>query len=362
MVTPARAATPGLAALALAALLAFPLAAETVVSAEAAASAGAFVTESGVSSDASLAAGSLTVRVDTARNEAVKASGEFSIDAAQNLTLRKAWMKARLPWLVEGTTGRLTVGLAPLSWGKGFLFNAGDPIFGELPAMAGLSGGDYRTATDWLASLYLPLGDFSFAEAVYLPPVSDGVGTPKDRAGGRVQLVPSRAFLQSVETGWLHDGAGAERGYVAADGSLWADWYGAASFISANPAASVSGKPVTGADWSLSFGLFRILDIPNWPLTLRAEGLAHPGRNAQAWFGLASLGISEIASLGVQGMVATGSGNVSDAMPSGSAIAGILGEFVPLKGFSLSGQVLRAYAFLGGTSFWALKAGAKYEF
>lgn len=349
------------------ALFSLPAVAETVVSAEIQASATALISDTGISSAPASNSGSFTLGVDTERNDAVKASASVSVNSAGELALNRAWMKARMPWLIEGATSRLTVGLAPLSWGKGFLFNAGDPIFGELPAMTSLSGGEYRTATAWLAAIYLPLGAFSFAEAVYLPPIptassaagdnsgtdTDASDTLRDRAGGRVQMTVALPFLQSVEAGWLHDERDGERGYLAADGSLWADWYAAAAFVSRNPADSLAGERVAGpdgtaADWSVSGGLFRIFDFTDYPLTCRLEGLAHPALNAQNWFGLVSLGLGDIASAGVQGLYATGSGMVPGSSPSagmqpGTIIAGLIAELTPVKGFTLSAQALRRY-------------------
>jgi len=339
--------------------------ADSVVSAEIDARAGARVSERGIASEEALGAGSLSLAFETERNSTVKASGSITVDRKGNLSLDRAWMRARFPWLVEGTTSRLTLGLAPLSWGKGFVFNAGDPVFGELPPGTGLSGGDYRTATDWLASLYLPLGSFSFAEAVYLPPV-EGASTGAitgDRAGGRVNVVPALPFLQSLEAGWLHGEGTGERGYLAADGSLWADWYGALSFVSANPLDSASGKAVGGADWSASFGLLRIFDLPDHPLSVRVEGLAHPGLNAQNWFAQLSVGLGDLASLGLQAIAATGSNTVPGSLPAGAALAGVIGEFTPVKGFTLSAQAMRTYVPDNDeASAWVVIGGATCKF
>ncbi len=358
-------------ALALAAAL-VPLGAETVVSAEIAASASAKIGTGGFSSVPEANGGSVSIGIDTARNEAVKASAGIAVNQRGELTLNRAWMKARMPSPAEGTSSRLTVGLAPLSWGKGFLFNAGDPIFGEMPAMNALSGSEYRTAADWLAAIYLPLGPFSFAEAVYLPPVigpstgsveANAAISPRDRAGGRVQIEAGLPLLQSVEAGWLHAVSAEERGYAAADGSLWADWYAVAAFASKNPAASATGERVDGADWSLSGGLFRIIDLPDYPVTFRLEALAHPGRNAQNWFALMSVGLGDLASAGFQGVYATGSGDVSERFPSGSLVAGLIGEFSPVKGFTLSAQALRtSIPAMPDASGYLISVGARCKF
>lgn len=348
-----------------------PLRAEAAVSGEIALSAGAAAGSGGISSRPDLSGGSLTLGLDTLNNDSVKASASLRLDSGGGFVLERAWAKARFPWFLEGTTSRFTAGLAPLSWGKGFLFNAADPVFGELPPLSGLSSGEYRIAAAYLASFYAPLGAFSFAEALWLPALPQtaaGGGTPpgavlanrNDRGGGRVALVPSWRYLQSLEASWLHEENGPERGSLAAEGSLWADWYAAVSFASPNPLAS--------ADWSVSAGLFRIVDFPGYPVTLRVEALAHPGSNAELWYGLASVGLNEVFSVTLQGLAATGSeSGTEDAFGSilspGEGLGGILVRAAPFTGYTLQTALLRTFeGERDGNGTWIITAGMAFKF
>lgn len=363
--------------------------AEAAVTGKVSLSAGALADDRGISSREELSAGDLTIGIDTLKNATVKASASLRLDSAGGLTLERAWAKARFPWILEGTTLRLTAGLAPLSWGKGFLFNAGDPVFGELPALSGLSSGDYRISAAYMASLYAPLGDFSFTEALWLPSMpqigADGGDPPAalranrlERGGGRIALVPSWRYLQSLEAGWLHEQRGFERGYLAAEGSLWADWYAAASFASEDPVSSAAGTYRSGSDWSVSAGLFRMLDFPNCPVTLRFEALSHPGRNAELWFGLASVGLNEVFSVSLQGLAASGrepvateydapgtvgNGALWSLLSPGSGLGALIVSATPFTGYTLSASALRIVSEESGESgSWIITARMAFSF
>ena len=262
--------------------------------------------------------GGIRLRLDSSKNDALKGSFQATIDSTKKTTLDRAYFKARFPWFVEDTSLRFTAGLAPLSWGKGFLFNAGDPVFGVIPTVDALSAGDYRTATDWMGLLYLPVGTFSFAELVCLPPVS----TRRSRSGGRFVLTPDFGFLQSVETGYLFEEGPVHKGYVAMDGSLFFDWYAAGS--------------VFDGEYAISFGLFRLFDfIPNLPLSLRTEGLVYPQKNVQYWYPSLTAGLTDELEFGVQGYAQTGDDN--------NLTAGLVTSLSPLKGFTLSASAMKRF-------------------
>lgn len=179
--------------------------------------------------------------------------------------ITKAWVKARLAAL------RLTVGKTRLSWGEGFMFNAGDVIFNG--KNADLSAEDLRDNNTWLTALYLPLGDFSFIEAVFLPPdlpikeylsSLQNPSAPKptlasfdtSSAGGRLY---TKLGGLKLEAGYLWDGADAlNKPYISLQGNLGADIHLSSSIgIPANDPWTTD----TPKNWEISTGLLYQLSL-----------------------------------------------------------------------------------------------------
>ena len=195
---------------------------------------------------------SLTADVTNAREETT----EFDV--------YRAFIRARLPWF------RLTMGKTRLSWGEGFMFNAGDVLFDSLSTSVDLTGEEIRTTGTWLASVYCPLGRFSFAETVLLTPEENPEDYPS--GGGRLVLRPGGI---KTEAGYIYAGdAGEHRPYVSFQGGGLINWHlSAASAI----------EPVAGAEKQLderlrlSFGLFQLFRLAySSTLNLRLEGLLRP--------------------------------------------------------------------------------------
>lgn len=172
-----------------------------------------------------------------------------------NVDLQKAWVKARLDAV------RLTIGKTRLSWGEGALFNAGNVIFGD--TAVDLSAEDLRDDNAWLAAANLPLGDFSFLEAVVLPPVlsAEGGGPENSSFGGRAY---TRLGGVKMEAGYLRSGESVDRAvpaahepYFSLQGNAWADWHLSSS-------ASVRGTALapSAEDWTISSGLYRQWSVP----------------------------------------------------------------------------------------------------
>lgn len=223
-------------------------------------------------------------------NQNVKAQLQMDGYVADSVyvDIPRAWIKVRLPWL------RLTIGKTRLSWGEGFVFNAGDVIFGSMNAPGGdLSAAALRDETAWLASVYVPLGPFSFLEAAVLPfgvsppagGLSDELGSllsPRpfaDLAGGAGLRGVFRLGGMKVEPGWYANWAdGAHRPYLSLQGHLLVDW---------NLSAAL-GIPITDPDWAeagrwlgLSAGLFQLFRLGgDRSLALRLEAALRP---AAAW-------------------------------------------------------------------------------
>jgi hypothetical protein len=141
--------------------------------------------------------------------------------------LKKAYIRTHFDVL------RVTAGKTRVAWGDGFLFNAGDVVFGSMLPVADLSVNLLRDTTDWMVDLYLPLGDFSFLESIILPfsplraPGSPLVAADTLRGGGRI--VTKLAGVK-METGYLFRAdAASHRPYVSFQGNLFFDAYVSAS-------------------------------------------------------------------------------------------------------------------------------------
>jgi len=208
------------------------------------------------------------------------------------LSLPRAYVKVRLPWF------RLTAGKTRVSWGDGFLFNAGDVVFGSMSLLAGgLNESVLRDETTWLAGLYVPLGPFSYLEGVLVPydPLSAS-GDPLGLAGGAGLVTALTQLLDpvtpeelaggvrgvfrlggvKVETGYFGSGrAGEHRPYLSLQGHLGVDW-------------NLSGAlaiPTTDPQWGrwdewldLSAGVLSLHRLPGGQvLSLRLEAAVRPG-------------------------------------------------------------------------------------
>ncbi|NOY09034.1 MAG: hypothetical protein GXP33_09350 [Spirochaetes bacterium] len=142
----------------------------------------------------------------------------------------RLYIKARFPGF------RITAGKNRVSWGEGFLFNAGDIIFEGAGLLRSLSYDVLRTETDWLADIYIPLGLFSFAEGIVLP-FPAGSAAPSSsftvvhwnnaRYGGRI--VTQLAGIK-LEAGGLYT-KNTVTPYISFQGHLFADIYSDCSVI-----------------------------------------------------------------------------------------------------------------------------------
>ncbi|MBN1413096.1 MAG: hypothetical protein JW969_19810 [Spirochaetales bacterium] len=219
----------------------------------------------------------------SAGNRNVKAELELEATVSDQLLLNitKAYFKARFPVF------RLTMGKTRVSWGEGFLFNAGDLIFDGLSFPSAISTGDLRIETDYMAVLYFPLGRFSYFETVYLPkpvmvdmdpspssefymPASVDIGSTE--AGGRFQFDIARTKL---EFGYLYKGAlRSHNAFVSLQGNLLVDWNLSASCaINQDNADPELIKQSLG----VSFGLFSQFGLgSDSSLTLRLESAIKP--------------------------------------------------------------------------------------
>jgi hypothetical protein len=222
-------------------------------------------------------------------NENVRAQLQLDgwIGEEAALDIPRAWLRVRLPWF------RLTIGKTRLSWGEGFVFNAGDVLFDSLSALAGdLSAAALRDQTAWLAAAYVPLGAFSFLEAVTLPfgvPDAPGLSTDPNAWAG---LLAPQSFAElaggaglrgvfklwgvKLESGWYVDWAQrANKPYLSLQGHLLADWN--LSAVLAVPMDDPRGSDA-GQWLAVTAGLFHLARLGgDRSLTLRLESMLSPG-------------------------------------------------------------------------------------
>jgi hypothetical protein len=224
----------------------------------------------------------------SASSENVKA--ELAVDAllgdSLSVSLARAFVSVRLPAVNAPSAPRvrLTAGKARLSWGEGVAFNAADLLDGSFSAAGlDLTADILRDDASWMAAVYVPLGRFSFAEALVLPPALDVAQLVADPAGplpglgdtslgGR--LVGKLAGIKT-EADYLYSGAeGMHRFAASLQGNLVVDWH-----LSAGTAlASASPRPSQLLDnLRLSAGLFHLQRLgPRSTLGIRLEALAAP--------------------------------------------------------------------------------------
>jgi hypothetical protein len=189
-----------------------------------------------------------------------------------SVSIPRAYVKVRFPWF------RLTAGKTRLSWGRGFLYDAGDVIFGGIPLSGDLSASDPRDLTAWLVSPYVSIGDFSFIEGVFLPamparpslmpvPAPPHISLDSVSAGARVVFGFPGIEL---EAGCLYDGeTNAYKPYAGVQASMFFELYGAAGI-------AIPGDASTWDDMSdsllISCGIFRLFDLEDrGSISVRAE-------------------------------------------------------------------------------------------
>ncbi|OHD33209.1 MAG: hypothetical protein A2Y31_05370 [Spirochaetes bacterium GWC2_52_13] len=186
----------------------------------------------------------------------------------------RAYLRVRFP------SFRLTAGKTRVGWGDGMLFNAADVLFGSTDTGVNLQDQELRTSTKWLTSVNIPLGAFSFVEAVVVPPEDlTDADVGKTTLGARYYTTVGS---MKVETGAAYRAdhtSGNPTGqvvspYIALQGNIGADWYVATS---ANLAYPEDIAEELKDSWMLSAGLFHLVNV-GWQGTLsfRLETLVRP--------------------------------------------------------------------------------------
>lgn len=274
----------GLVALAAVALLLSPAVLEAEVASSVTITGYTSVLRSGNSAEL-LAVLKSSLDLNSVGNKNVK--GYFQLDSliadSFGIDVPRAYLKVRFPWF------RLTLGKTRVSWGDGFVFNAGDVVFDSMGVISGdLSAESLRDETGWLGAVYLPIGAFSFLETVVFPyPLPGPEGTFNKDLSVLSNTVPFHELAGGVrgafklggttlETGYFASGREAEhRPYISLHGHLLVDW---------NLSASMA-IPMFSPQWqqwdewlAISAGLFHFVNLGgSKSLSFRLEAAIHPG-------------------------------------------------------------------------------------
>lgn len=189
-----------------------------------------------------------------------------------DIAISRAYVKFRFPSL------RATVGKAPVTWGEGRYFNAGNLPVALTASEANLVRQEFEDTALWQAGVYLPLGSFSFFETLWFPDET-GLLLEDSSAGARLVLRPLGI---KTEISWLFDGRDDGEGnyrwrHKAAagfQGNLVVDWHltAAASFPEGYGAAEALEETLR-----ISAGLYTLLPAGyDGTLSLRLEALSAP--------------------------------------------------------------------------------------
>jgi hypothetical protein len=260
--------------------------------------------------------------------------------------------RAEIRWRMDAgaSTVRFTVGRTRLTWGDGQLYNAGDVINGVRPSNTDLTATTLRDETQWLTVAYLPLGRFSFLEAVALFPMSRVGGV--DETGGddpdiatptlAGSIAPSRAAETAgggriqgqiggikSEIGYLYRGSEeTHQPYASLQGNLFVDWYAALSW--AGGAADAPGLAASG-------GLFHTLNGDRLgTFTARAETLWTEERETLRLFPELTWAPSQLLTLYLRGEVLLAEESAWRDAGDPDAVVAAGSRWTPLTGLTLS--------------------------
>ncbi len=221
----------------------------------------------------------------TAAAAGVPGSGLDPFESPYDFSISRAYIKFRFPAL------RSTIGKAPITWGEGRYYNAGNLPVPLTAADANLVQQSFEDAALWQAGVYIPLGSFSFFETIWLPDETNLL-LEDSSTGARLVLRPLGI---KTEISWLLDGrdvedadfAWAHKAAVGFQGNLGVDWHltGRVTFPEGYGASEALVKSLR-----VSAGLYTMLPVGySGTLNLRLEGRVAPfGRWEEAEGGLSA--------------------------------------------------------------------------
>ena len=186
----------------------------------------------------------------------------------------RAYIRARFQ-LPNDERMHITLGRTRVGWGDGTLFNAGDLLFGASSQTVDLTDETLRDESALLLAAFIPLSDFSFIEALILPPISTLTDLPLADVAAGLRAHGKIGDIKS-EFGYLFRGD-SERHSVAVSmqGNLGIDWY-----ISAATSLTHSATDI-GADLldalTITVGMLHIIDLESdSSLSVRLESIIIP--------------------------------------------------------------------------------------
>jgi len=221
--------------------------------------------------------GGLTFTAVASKNVKAEIAIEVLISATPVFQISRGYLKARLPGF------RTTLGKAPISWGQGFAFNAGDVVFRQYTPAEQLSSDILRDMSKMQVSGFIPLGPFSFLEILILPPEIDFIALASDpdyfmpsisetELGARTYLATGPML---IEPGYLYDAeTDTHYPYIGLQGHLLADLYatGSVGIETQNPDGDIIYQTFV-----MSGGGMYLASFDNGgSLTIRLEALLYP--------------------------------------------------------------------------------------
>jgi hypothetical protein len=191
--------------------------------------------------------------------------------------MQRAYLQIRFP------SFRLTMGKTRLDWGEGMVFNAGNVLEEALELATALTVAGPTSRNRWLSAVNIPLGPFSFLEAVVLPPASmllseTSVGARCYAPLGNMKLELGYSFRWELENSAdPESGRHQHRPYISMQGSLGPDWQLSSSF--AVPTTGATAQSIQES-WTNTLGLFQLIPIGySGTLALRLEAQIAPFRS-----------------------------------------------------------------------------------
>ena len=293
-------------------------------------------------------------------------------EAQTSWSLHKAYMKFRLPFGFKEENIRIAAGKMPLSWGYGLFYNAGDLIFGGNPlssnkidsskttslSFSSSTLSEFRTLTDWIFTLTVPLVKGIQIEAVALPPIENASLYNYGRFGGRVQFNWELAALENMEAGYIAEANFSSQSmYVSFDGNIWFDY-------NANAKGELKkdeGLKKESLEFSLSLSkIFNVrTDVQNHQLQIRWEGLWTPFAEKSGVFGFVSYQAAETVSLSGTYIFSSITGD-NRKVEDKSHFLGFSIVWEPVKALELSGATMMNVK--NPNELCTVTAGIKYRY
>ncbi len=196
--------------------------------------------------------------------------GTLQVDAL----VQRAYLQLRFP------TFRLTLGKTRLDWGEGSVFNAGNVLEETSGGGTALTLEGPTSRNQWLSAVNIPLGPFSFLEAVVLPPISlkleeTSIGARYYASLGDMKLEIGYSLrFELADPADAASGRHLHHPYINLQGSYGLDWQLTSSLEL--PTAEATAQ-VLRDSWTTSLGLFQLIPIGyRGMLSLKLEALIAP--------------------------------------------------------------------------------------